>query len=516
MKKAILISFACMAAAIVSASCDKQLDIDQHGVLNKETYYQTDQDATEAATAIYASLVNLYTDTFSEGSVNILKNVISDDYLFAYPNERVIPLNYFYFDSEFGEIESSFATYYSVIARCNCILDNVQPDSNVKKQMIAEARAVRAWMYFDLTTLWSTPPIVDHVLSPEEANVPNGDPAKLWEMMENDLTEAIGSGALTQKASIDDRTNYRITRQFAQALLGKVYLWQGKNAEAAKVLDEVIGSGLYGLFEGDYGDIMLPANDNCRESLFEINLVQDENNPNSQTFIPLWEAMMGWGSIFDTESNGNPLDIYPNGWSFASVSNSLYDAFVAEEGADGYRLGKSVVTFDGLSGLGYSLKARSAGNGLWSWKFRMDKSAMNANNESIQNIRVMRYAEVLLLSAEANLAAGNQGKADEYLNAVRTRAHLAPKSGVTLEDIKTEKRLELYGEGVRFQDLVRWGDADKVLAGQGQKYAFINVDGTVDWNTTGLPGYQPRNKHLPFPGSEVRMNKALEQHDDWK
>lgn len=91
----------------------------------------------------------------------------------------------------------------------------------------------------------------------------------------------------------------------------------------------------------------------------------------------------------------------------------------------------------------------------------------------------MRYAEVLLLAAEAHVMGGSKDKAVAYINQIRERAQLAPLSSVTLDDVKKEKRLELCMECVRFQDLVRWGDAESVLGNQGKKVPAFKVDGVT-------------------------------------
>lgn len=95
--------------------------------------------------------------------------------------------------------------------------------------------------------------------------------------------------------------------------------------------------------------------------------------------------------------------------------------------------------------------------------------------------KIMRYAEVLLLAAEANLEAGNTDLALKDINEIRIRAKETPLTSVTLDDIKTEKRLELCLESTRFQDLVRWGDAKNALASQGKEIPNYSSKG-VSWD----------------------------------
>jgi hypothetical protein len=135
----------------------------------------------------------------------------------------------------------------------------------------------------------------------------------------------------------------------------------------------------------------------------------------------------------------------------------------------------------------------------------------------------MRYAEVLLLAAEAQLQNGNAGKAAEYVNQVRTRAQLPSKGSVTMDDIKTEKRLELFAEGVRYQDLVRWGDAAAKLGTKGQQYPTLVVNGdgtyTVKWtqqNSADKCGWKAgKHEYLPFPATEVAVNPNIVQNPGW-
>ena len=119
------------------------------------------------------------------------------------------------------------------------------------------------------------------------------------------------------------------------------------------------------------------------------------------------------------------------------------------------------------------------------------------------------------LAAEANLQAGNTSKALEYINMVRARAKETPLTTVTLNDIKTEKRLELCNEGVRYQDLVRWGDAKTALGEQGKQVPAFTVSG-VQWNWQNTKyGFQDKNMLLPIPLKELELNPNMHQNTGW-
>lgn len=139
----------------------------------------------------------------------------------------------------------------------------------------------------------------------------------------------------------------------------------------------------------------------------------------------------------------------------------------------------------------------------------------------------MRYAEVLLLAAEANLMAGNQSEANACLNEVRTRAKL-PFKVATLDAIKLEKRLELCSEYTRYQDIIRWGDADSLMKNQGSKTPLlINkarsqgepdnvVVEYVQYNTDPARyGFKPKHYLLPIPATEMRLNPNMVQNEGW-
>ena len=133
------------------------------------------------------------------------------------------------------------------------------------------------------------------------------------------------------------------------------------------------------------------------------------------------------------------------------------------------------------------------------------------------NVVHTRYAEVLLLAAEACLLSGDQASALNYINQVRARAHLESLGSLTLEDIKKEKRLELCFECTRYQDLVRWGDASSVLAQQGKIIPALHNDGKVTVAVTNTDFGFKSGKHelLPFPEHEMNVNKNLVQNPGW-
>lgn len=137
------------------------------------------------------------------------------------------------------------------------------------------------------------------------------------------------------------------------------------------------------------------------------------------------------------------------------------------------------------------------------------------------NTCLMRYAETLLLGAEANLMAGDNAKALDYINQIRAHAGEPLLGSVSLEDIKMEKRLELCVEGTRFQDLVRWGDAYEALKDQGKRIGYygyldpskpdeITLQYRIEQPEAGFR--QGKNELLPFPNDEIVNNPNCTQN----
>lgn len=508
---------------IFATGCEKYLDIPKHGNMgSQDDFYKTDEQALQALASLYCTWDANYANWF------YVKNLLSDD---AYTgggnrgdNTSMEQLNEYTFGSDNSMIKDLYAGMYALIYKANLIIEKVAPDTPAKKRAIAEAKFFRAWAYFDLVTLFGPVPKVDHLLSPGEYRMGNSTVEALWEFIEQDLGEAIDSQTLPSKRdAYDDETGMRVTKEVAQAMLGKAYVFQKKYPEATTVLDEVIESKKYKLFEGDYDMLLHAANNNSCEAMLEI---QKRKDPEQMSFAH-WEnntmfyLMYGWRS--DCIDMGSLKTVIENGtWGFFNPRKSLYDAFVEREGAGGYRLNSTMRTYAQMEALGVTVlagKSLTGHEGCFIWKTRLlqeDNVAPGTQPWFVwTNYRVMRYAEVLLLAAEAHVCGGDQGKALDYINQIRTRARLTPLSSVTLDDVKTEKRLELCLESVRFQDLIRWGDAETVLAEQGKQVPAFTGSATEYRWTNKTYGFKDKHKLLPIPRKEMELNPNMKQNDGW-
>lgn len=512
-------SFLFPLSSFLFVSCESELDIQKHGNLGSmEDFYTNDENTMQATASLYAEMRGLYYNWF------LTKNLLSDD-LYAGGGSRgdnadMEKLNEYTFDTDHGMIQSFYSGLYGVIYKANLIIDKVQGETAVMKRAVAEAKVFRAWAHFELVTLWGTAPVVDHLLEPGEYRQSNSEPSALWALVEGDLTEAINSGTLPSKSDVNDQeTGIRATKELAQALLGKAYLFQGKYSEAAQMLDNVINSGKYALFTGEYDmQFHAPYNNNC-ESLFELQKRNDQENI-AMDFVFI---MQGWRTD-KLSYSGEAANILAQGmYGFMNPQKSLYDAFVAWEGADGYRLKKTMMNYEQVNNFGVTLQAGGylcGSEGIFLYKNQAQKQDLVIDFSGLQcfqfvDLKVMRYAEVLLLAAEAQLQAGNTGKALDYVNQIRTRAQEKPLTTVTLNDIKNEKRFELCNEAVRFQDLVRWGDAEEAMKNQGKDVPVFTTTG-VEWQFHNQNyGFKEKHKLLPIPLKEIELNPNMTQNPGW-
>jgi len=513
--------------------CTSKLDeVIQQGTTSTDNFYQTDEDALEAIAAVYLGWRDLgYSDFW-------LKNALSDDMYSGGgsrgDNSILEQLNEYRFSTSNSQIKDYFSGLYSLIYRANLLINSFDADTDIKQQAIAEAKAARGWAYFNLVTLWGPAPLVTGLLSPSEYQQANADVSEIWAQIEADYTDAINSGMLSEKSSSTDQTpGARITKQAVQAFLGKAYLFQGKDDEAATILKSVINSEKYELID-DYENVIRAVEDFGSENIFELNSLNDVENPWAQGNYYVG-TMMGWRadhiSLYGYYYGLH--DLFPGGWGFGSPRKELYDAFVAEEGESGYRLNATLRTYAQVNTIGAPLVpvVLNAGTSLYgnagyfNWKWRLVGSEVIEGTWGMvisANYRMMRYAEVLLLASEACLESGDDGSALTYINEVRDRAQLPLLSSVTLADIKNEKRLELCLEGVRYQDLVRWGDAATYLGSQGEEvpiFSGYNTDGsykvTYPYTNSSYGFKTGKNELLPFPEHEMLVNQNLTQNPGW-
>ncbi len=392
---------------------------------------------------------------------------------------------------------SFWSDHYQGVFRANILLKklpDVPMDASEKARFIAETKALRAIYYFNLVRMFKNIPLIIEPLSTTDIyNVTQAAPADVYAQIEKDLSEAITD--LPPSVNLATEAG-RITKGAAQAMLGKVYLYDNKKSEAAAMLAEV--NGPTPGQPNQYGNYLLPkfsdlwvfTNKFNPESILEC-VHTDQSNAD-------WGF---WGSSADEGNSVNQMvgprsyqkkgpqapDI-PSGWSFNVWTQDFYDLIKNDPRFSATVLDMKALEADGQAG--YIEGYKNTGYFLNKFIPRMSDvrtggGAMELNFK--QDDYIIRLADCYLMEAEA--LGGTGARAQALLNAVRARVGL-PSVPVTMDAIKTERRLELAGEGHRFFDLVRWGDAATKLANRG----FV----------------AGKNEIFPIPSGELQGTKLVQ------
>lgn len=459
-----------VAAATLLASCSKDfLNTTPVGRDLEVNYYKTQGQAFEALVSIYDVLQ--WNDQHGFTMFRMLQNTASDDTYAggsaASDQPAWVAYDNFTLTSSLGPQAGLWKRNYKGIYRANLYMEKIEGvDATVafKERTTAEAKFLRAKFYFDLVRLFGEVLYIDHTLSPSEYyEVEQVPAATTYALIIDDLEDAIeGLPATVASADIG-----RATKGAAEALLARVYLFMDDAANMSKVVtlcESVINSGLYQL-EADYEDIFKESNEWGVESVFEITY-----STNSTVGWEVFGSGYGEGNVgvqFVGMRDYNGPDYAP-GWGFCPISTEL-EAFM--DGDPRYE--HTIIDADNITGGEYTPGYQNTG--YFIKKYAPLTSNLSSDGEPAlnwgNNIREIRYADVLLMAAEGLVrSGGSEGTARAYVNQVRSRVGLPgiSSSGTQLlEDIYKERRLELATEGHRFFDLVRTGQASAVLGSSG-------------------------------------------------
>ncbi len=339
-----------------------------------------------------------------------------------------------------------------------------------KEALYGEVYFIRAYYYFTLVKMFGDVPLfVDKRLSLNDSKSLSRSPkAEVYKQIEADLAAAIAALPAVQQQK------GRITKYAAQALLGKVLLYQNKFDAAATVLESIITANAFSLVT-NYASMYLSSGENGPESVFEIQY------SNNSPYYNWGGATRGQGNYAVQQCgirglNGSSAMPYAAGWSTNLPTQNLANAYAAGD----QRKAVTVLDIEAYKtanpsfGITYQV-APYKNTGLYNQKYLPRKGETSGQIELnyTNNFRIIRYAEVLLMAAEAfnRSTTPNDTKAQTYLNLVRRRAfgdnlHDISSTGTALRQaIWDERRLELGMEGDRFFDLVRTGQAAAKITG---------------------------------------------------
>lgn len=587
MKKT-LYSFIAVSAVFALVSCDEsRLDIPQKGVTAIETFYQTDDDAEAALAAAYASFS---TNVSGRGAgfiytpYKFMLNNGGDDMYAAGSNygdnDFSSDLNDYNYDSGLGMINEFYSGIFQSVYTANLVIDYFKDGTTeIQKQCVAEARTLRAYDYFLLAALWGTPPVIDHVIA--DGLPTNCDLDPNYNFSNKDLFMWIASEAeaaaavLPERASKADKDGaVRCTKGFAQAVAGKAYIFAKEFAKAKDVLGKVIASDKYAL-AANFADLFHTEGDCNEEKVFESNIEFNSglgawsgiNQRSTWMEANIWNwrgdhfvdgavpqfvysgGADGWGGLgvpqwfgdefFANEGHSQRFDA-----TLKRVDDAIYNMVYADSALNAMTLDqKKASTSIGIKDVEWGLYGQSHYLPFKQMLRATDVDpASYGNNVRLNNNIVMRYAEVLLLYAEACLETGDAAGAKTAINAIQTRAGAPVSATVDMNVLKKEKSYELWLEGSRMLDIKRWGDTDRIKqAGQFAPRLYDKLfrapkatDEAVKWldgedATTGRfytvnthdakekwgdkVGFKEgKNELFPFPLSVINKNPNLRQN----
>jgi len=360
------------------------------------------------------------------------------------------------------QLTSTWKWLYEGINRANYMIENKDKlDFSRKAELYGEVHFLRAYYYFELVKIFGDVPLfTDSRLTASDSNTLTRAPkASVYAQIEKDLNDAIA--VLPAEKSTDGRA----TAFTSHALLGKVYLYQDKFTEAADILEPLIG--LYTL-PSSLQSVFYNSGQNGPESVFE---VQHSKNSNWYDWgFP--QGSEGSFAIIHHGPRGYNGSVYASGWSFNVPTQDLYDSYDVTDTRRGVAI-LDIEAWAESTGAEYSKGYEHTG--YFNHKY-IPRAGLSGAQQELNygiNFRAIRYADVLLMAAEANSrkASPNETKAQNYLNQVRARAFgnsskASSSTGATLtKEIWNERRLELAMEGHRFFDLVRTGEAAAKITG---------------------------------------------------
>ncbi len=385
-------------------------------------------------------------------------------------------------------------------------------DTRLRDNIVGEAHFIRAFNYFQLLNKWLNVPLITQPFSDIEdpQAITQADPNEVWAQIIADLKAA--QNLLPD--SWDDASIGRARKVSADALLGQVYLYRQDYQSAKTEFLKVMNNPNVGLTD-NYADNFREATENNMESLFEIQLVADGNG--------------GWGGDDPGKGKGAAFhpDVAPAGFTGQDgmrINQWVLDLFLDERTVNGEIDPRAFETLffdtdETTTHAGEVFSSRTYGNqsyqdvfpggtNVWGAKhLDIGKGYVDSQSagwhQSGNNLRILRYADVLLMFAEAEfMLSGSTQTALDAINEVRERADLAPHTSITMQDIEDERVKELSLERTRYYDILRWG---KVVD-------YIVNKSDLKSEAGGTGAYKTGREYIDIPQNELDANPLFKHN----
>lgn len=482
------IKYMLVLSLISLSACNDFLTEELKGTFSTETFYQNDKQAIQAINGVYHAI------TFRNfnNAIWVFGDVASDDAVKGgNPGDQaeITYIDEFTADANNGIIGNYWSFSYEAVSRANNVIayvPGIAMDEGLKNRIVGEAKFVRAYCYFNLVNIFGKVPLkLLPQIAYEAIHVPLSDEFAIYQQIERDLADA----AAFLPESYNPSDAGRVTRGAALAMLGKANLYQQKWGAALGYFQQVEALGLYGLLDDYAGNFKL-ANENSKESIFEIQHLAGQS-PLTGSALNQWFAPAAEG-----------------GYYFNAPTQGLVDAF--EKSATGEVDPRLDATLgrDGQPWLNNEpFSASWSPTGFLTKKHQQPLAEIPSSlkGDGDLNYIYLRYADILLMKAEAFLETGQADSARVNLNRVRQRARnsfngtppadlladiTTADQNVLREAIRKERRVELGQEFHRYFDLMRWG---KTAAETALGPAF---------------NYETK-RYLPIPQMEIDANQAI-------
>ena len=562
-------------------SCSEDLlEIEQKATNSTDSFYKTDADAKSAVTAMYATFAEEISGNEGIWNAYIMGlNYASDDVFPAggdiADHSGFRECGEFRYDTSFGPVSALYNHIYKSIYSANLVINYFggdKADSQVKKEAVAQARVMRAWAHMLAAQVYYQPPIVDHLIVDDKPTNAESQKA-IFDFCIKECEEAM-SDIPERNGQSDQEGAWYATKGFAQFVAGKSALFAGDNAKAASLLKPLVESPNYALVPGErFRDLFHVEGDGCEEKIFEINFSANSaastgagwayGNKRGRWMVA---NVLNWRGDDIVGGGTNPQICATGGWGGGSINHEFAHKMLANDG-DSYRRKATFLTSDEFfydatlcpwkndveAGGTLSTRAekefdanrgikKDAGSfsrsDVMEVKMMMhpndcDPNKVAGDNCNNTNLCLARLGEAYLLYAEACLASGNTGEALKYVNKIQQRAGSKTiSSSVDLQTIQDEKQYELWFEGCRWFDIVRWGIAkqcwDKVLDNVPYQYdEYWTSGGTKphklvyevrhpykEANIT-LSFTEGKNEYWPIPQTVIEVNDQMHQVRGW-
>ncbi len=524
-----------LLVTVLLVSCtDDFLEVELRNDLGVDSYYETEEHAIAAITSCYDPLKGR--GVFGNNYQYVLYAL--DDRMIN-ENASLNEFNFTASNTNIGGDRVNFSIWdymYRGLFRSNLALEKIPPIEitreepagyPLKERLLAEARFMRSVYNFYLVMHFNEPIFLDYPVYDLNEDYTNSPQSVFWNQIEEDLTYAIQH--LPEQSMYADKDLGRATKGAAKALLGKSYIYQQRWQEAEDIFEEVINSGQYALNMPQGTDSMdyvnaymtnftyldLPASNGQKydsewnsESIFEINNTNSyENvindwNPGFQvdgSNFTRYFGVNGFKNVVPTAEMAETYEDTPEG--HPTIKDPRLSASIFAQGDFMDNINEDSPYYRGFVPRLHNNVSINQGYGLKKYIYPVWTDEVYGQGNDPNNWRLIRYSDVLLMYAEACYHTGNTSMGLNALNQVRNRVGLEDRDVLTPEYIMHERDVELFGECLRFPDMVRW------------------LMLPTPWVTPEEihPNFEI-NKHEYFPIPEVdivRLGGSLEQNPGW-